>query len=577
MDESFLSILFGGGGEGQNPAAPGEAAGASSGSANPIQNDASTAPRQQQQDTDDDADTAAATAAALESTNRAAEDVAAAAQQQQQQRDREHREQRQRKERAAAAEAAAAAAAAATAPRRTRQGARLGGAGSDSDGDRTSDFDVDDLSGDEDWSEVKSWDPVTLVGPLDNRSALMAMSELDREKFLAERRGRVEKMKERLEVKKMLRVRKGGPQKAKRRQAHDSDEDSDEDEHPTKRVATEKSRRATSMAHLRREREKKSAKGRSRDDSDSDYAQERGQSSKSAKSSDAVDASKSTNRDTKTGEEDVRKSLPSFEEVVSLQLKRAELAEWAFHPHLEKTAKGCFVRYGIGADTKDPSRNVYRICLIDEIKTAARPYTIDGKLVPKSAVMTHASSSRENTFAKVSNSIITDSEYQRWARTMTVEKVAFPAGAVEAKLKDLHAARTYVLSSDEVAKIVEQKKALQKVPTNLTTATSELQRQLAHAIESGDEVARAELQAQLDRLLAMLPKREAQPFATTASAQPTGVAMTGPPMAGMAGIGGLGPGAREWRPKVILMAEVTNKWDKHFAFDPALEGITPAF
>ncbi|KAJ3161231.1 hypothetical protein HDU88_007404 [Geranomyces variabilis] len=577
MDESFLSILFGGGGDGKNPAAAGESA---SGSADPTQNDAS-APRQEQQDTDDDADTAATTAAALESKHRAAEEsataVAAAAQQQQQQRDREHREQRQRKERATAAEAAAAAAAAATAPRRTRQGARLGGAGSDSDGDRTSDFDVDDLSGDEDWSEVKSWDPVTLVGPMDNRSALMAMSELDREKFLAERRGRVEKMKERLEVKKMLRVRKGGPQKTKRRQAHDSDEDSDEDEHPTKRVATEKSRRADSMAHLRREREKKSAKGRSRDDSDSDYAQERGRSSKSAKSSDIADAGKASNRVTETGEEDVRKSLPSFEEVVSLQLKRAELAEWAFHPHLEKTAKGCFVRYGIGADTKDPSRNVYRICLIDEIKPAARPYTIDGKLVPKSAVMTHASSSRENTFAKVSNSMITDSEYQRWARTMTVEKVSFPAGAVEAKLKDLHAARTHVLSSDEVAKIVEQKKALQKVPTNFTTATSELQRQLAHAIESGDEAARAELQAQLDRLLSMLPKRDAQPFATTASVQPAGVAMTGPPMAAIAGIGGLGPGAREWRPKVILMAEVTNKWDKHFAFDPALDGITPAF
>ncbi|TPX59348.1 hypothetical protein PhCBS80983_g02527 [Powellomyces hirtus] len=459
-------------------------------------------------------------------------------------REREREREKQKEKERAAAQAI---------PRRTRQGARLG---SDSDDEQQSSDEDDLLSDGEEWADVKKWEVGSLMGDYEDRRRLAALSELEREKVLAERRSRVEKMKERMEVKKMLRRRQSGQSKNKR--LHDED-----DERPAKRQTTEKARRADSMAHLRREREKKTARALKEDDDD-DYVEVNNvssQRSNEALMEDQRVEPKERDIDNERDTQELLRALPSFSELLSIQVTRAELADWVFNPFFEKAVGGCFVRYGVGADAKDPSRNVYRICQIDGIKAASRPYQVDGKLVPKLATMSHASAQRENTFSKVSNSRITESEYKRWVQTMVFEKVSWPPGHVPRKQDDLEKARNYTLSSEEVAKIVEQKKALQKVPINITTAVPELQRKLMYAEELGDADAQKAIRIQLDKLMAMVPKKDlSMPMSAREKA----------PEAGRLPIGRK---PMEFRPKPIPMSAITNKWDSYFAMDPMLDDI----
>ncbi|KAI8827265.1 uncharacterized protein EV422DRAFT_33882 [Fimicolochytrium jonesii] len=443
-----------------------------------------------------------------------------------------------------------------SAPRRsTRRAPRLEseseGAGSD---------DEDELSDDEEWADVKTWDPDTLIGDAADEQRLNAMSELHRESLIAERRGRLEKMKERLEVKKMVR-RKFGATKPKR-------QNEDEDERPAKRQTKEKTKRDETMASFKREREKHSRAAK-----DGNAMQIDSVHDDHYESDDRLDA------DTEVRRKEISKatkSIPTYEQVLSIQVTRAQLTDWVFAPFFDKTVKGCFVRYGIGADAKDPKKNVYRLCLIDAVTTASRPYSIDDKPVPKSAIMNHAGAQRENTFSKVSNSPVTESEYRRWSETMVFNKIPFPAHHVKNKRDDLDRAKNYVFSSDEVSQMVTSRKALQKAPVNAAVELPALKRQLMYAEEQGNVEEQEQLRAQMDRILLNLSnKKEEETGARALSRSGSDLRIPGTPGNGAApnlassgftaprvtGVGGL------------AMADISNEMDGAFARDPVLEEI----
>ncbi|KND01721.1 uncharacterized protein SPPG_03514 [Spizellomyces punctatus DAOM BR117] len=446
--------------------------------------------------------------------------------------------------------------------RRSRRGGRRD---SDSEEGQSGSEDDDLLSEDEEWAEVKTWDPETLMGDDADRQRLTQMSELDREAILAERKSKFERMRERLEVKRMLKRRMSGQTKSKRQQ-------DDDGPRPSKRQTTEKAKWGDSMASLRREREKKRAGVKDEGEGRKERRRER---SLSFSGSDAEEGEVKGSLDEDeraTQEVDKRvRTLPTFNEVVSIQVTRSELVDWAFAPFFEKTVQGCFVRYGLGQDPKDSTRNVYRVCLIDEIRQASKTYPVDGKPVQKVALMSHAKARRENSFHKVSNGRITEAEYQRWADTMKYENAAdIPIGHIQRKRDDLQRAREYVLSSEEVARIVEQKKALNKMPVNIASEITELRRRVEYAKSTANSDEEAKLQKRLEHLLSMLTSKANKP--ETPSRVRNGVDEKPSRSTPEVKI----PLVRvnsSARLKECSVSMITNEWDAQFAFDPILDEI----
>ncbi|KAJ3013425.1 hypothetical protein HKX48_005759 [Thoreauomyces humboldtii] len=442
--------------------------------------------------------------------------------------------------------------------RRTRRGAQLDSESEDGQAG-SSDDDDDQLSDGEEWADVKTWDLQTLMGDDADRQRLMGMSELAREGVLAERRTRVEKMQERLEVKRMLRRRPSGQPKNKRAT------EVDEDERPAKRQTTEQARRLKSISNLRKEREKKT-KAIMEEDGDDDARSVDSEPRRSRNEHEAK--AKASKRQEEEDARDALRALPTYTEVLKLQITRAELLGWVFAPFFDATAKGCFVRYGVGADAKDPSKNVYRLCYIEHVNETARPYQVEGKTIPKTATMSHASAERDNTFAKVSNSPISQNEYQRWIDTMLYEKIKWE-GSVHEKQEELYKARNHTFTNEEVAAMVAKKTALQRIPVNLTTALPELQRKIMYAEEKGDAEKQAQLQQQLDRLLSLMPKpRKGGPSNTNQR-----VAGASAADASRAALAPGRSGKLDSHLKPVSMKDVSNAWDDKFAFDPALDEV----
>ncbi|KAI9001657.1 hypothetical protein BC832DRAFT_562269 [Gaertneriomyces semiglobifer] len=442
------------------------------------------------------------------------------------------------------------------------------------DSQQTAEEDDDDdlLSDDEGWAEIKTWDPETLMGDETDQAKLMALSELDREAILAERKSKFEQMTERLAVKKMLRRRMGGQAKHKLPSADDRNR-------PAKRQATEKTKFSDSISNLRKQRERKNARAREEGEigEDRDERRRHRSHSRSASLSDADEYDGPRRRKSVSPHSKPRAELPSYSEIRSIQVTRTEIKEWVFRPSFDKTVKGCFVRYGLGPDPQDPSRSVYRLCLVEDVRQTSRVYIIEGKPVHKVGLLKHGMAQREYSFAKVSNGPITQQEYRRWADTMKAERVPdLPPNHVDNKLRDLKNAREHVMTNEEVAQIIEQKRAIQKVPVNIAAEIAETTRRLEYAqdINNAEEIRKAK--EKLEKLQSLIPKPKAlDRISKTSTPDPSNSPVrssTPEPrilLNGAAHMNGFHkPASGKW-------AQITNEWDKQFAFDPILDDIVP--
>lgn len=121
------------------------------------------------------------------------------------------------------------------------------------------------------------------------------------------------------------------------------------------------------------------------------------------------------------------------------------------------------------------------------------------------------------------------------------------------------------MRQEEVARIVEQKRALQKVPVNMASAVPELKRRIEYAESVGDKEQRSKLQAELDHLLSLIPKPK-QP-ATPTSANTPGARIAKSELRRQQ------PNGLRAVPKEVLPSAITNEWDKHFIWDPILDEI----
>jgi RNA polymerase-associated protein RTF1 len=390
-----------------------------------------------------------------------------------------------------------------------------------------------------------------LMGDDDDRAKLSAMTELEREELLADRRDRRAQTRDRERIIQMAREKKareaGGKKKFRQ-----SDADAVTGR-KSKRVAGEEATRGATdksraLAEIAR---KKTTRGDAEedretdedsdeyDDSDEEEVRDeldgispvrekrkptstrargkvkwgrRGGGSESDASDDASDASDDDDDDDGDG-------VPASEpQIRKMFLKRQALEKWVFEPYFAQFAPGCMVRIGIGVDTKTGD-NRYRIA---EIKAVAegkhegfhlREYELpagaggaSAKRTPYWLVLKFGKHERAFKINEVSNGDPTSKEFAEWFAQLANDDRKPPrARDFIVASENIKAAERYRYTSEDVHLMLKKRQEKKGgFHVNLANQKEVLRRLIERAKAEGDDDAVARLSEQYEEVVRQL-------------------------------------------------------------------------
>ncbi|KAJ3262278.1 hypothetical protein HK103_002691 [Boothiomyces macroporosus] len=327
----------------------------------------------------------------------------------------------------------------------------------------------DDYSDDE-WKEVKSWDK-DLMGDSKDRKRLMAMSELEREKELAERREKLDQLNERMILKDRVKSQQKVLDNSK---------------------LTERQRKGQTLENLRKSREKRE-KERSNRSSTKSEKRLRTYSDDSEESEDDYDDSPKKSKHPPI----------TYEEALSIQIKRDELEQWLHKPMFEKAIKGCFLRLSLG-NSGVGKELVYRVVLIEDVKEYKRKYKLNTTFTKVALDVSHGKSKKETLMDMISNQPITAKEWNRYEVQAKIDKVSLTSNHITKKLADLKAIREHVFSDAEITAMIEKKKAMKQVVGNASQERLRLKLELEAAECANDKKLVAELTQRMEDLQSII-------------------------------------------------------------------------
>ncbi|KAI8059854.1 hypothetical protein BC940DRAFT_323675 [Gongronella butleri] len=346
---------------------------------------------------------------------------------------------------------------------------------------------------DEDDMDMVSEEEIDEYGPdlykdEEDRRRLLAMPEVERERILSERSEERQRYLERLEVRKLL---KGG------RNRDDSARRS------TRAKGTGTSKALTELTR-RREEKKTSRSKRHREYSPSPERRSRRRSSYDdfEESDDWASADEEQAR--------AKKRLPSLDELHKAGFTRHMIEQWLYTPFFENTIAGSFVRLYIGTNPKSNNEAVYRLCEVVGIEPWHKMYKISsGVMCNRGIRVKHGKSEKVFPMDIISNSAVTQDEYDRYLKTLDVERVRAPTvEQVDAKSAEISKAKEYVLNDQEVAAMVARKKEVTGASANVAMERAELLARLAHAQAHGDADQVHKVSSRLNELDAINESRQ---------------------------------------------------------------------
>ncbi|KAJ3282081.1 hypothetical protein HK104_011114 [Borealophlyctis nickersoniae] len=347
------------------------------------------------------------------------------------------------------------------------------------------------------------WDPRDLMGDAEDRRRLMAMSEVERESILAERKQKMQDAE--LSRKVSQRVAEiDSVERASRRL-------SGVDDRRLSRRQTGKEKRDQDLAQYQRQREQKKMQDsvRIRRSSYSSFEEE--------SDGEIVDDARPTifvkERDTIIiKERDVPKQRPpTKEEIHSIMVTREDFRKWVFAEWFEKAVTGAYCRLAIGPDPENPGQPKYRLVEIAKIVKRPKVYKItpESLFVDKGFLAKCGSSTSEFLFDVVSNSPFTEREFNRFLIETSRAGERFPDQQFIAEKKaDLEKARNYVYTDEEISEEILRKKAVQVMPLNPEKEVTYLKSQLEIAMFQNDDAKTRSLRAELERVQAFLTRSE---------------------------------------------------------------------
>ncbi|CAF1103389.1 unnamed protein product [Adineta ricciae] len=205
------------------------------------------------------------------------------------------------------------------------------------------------------------------------------------------------------------------------------------------------------------------------------------------------------NSQSSTKEEDTRKSCTPITEksqLKSMVLSRFRMEKWCHAPFFPKVAKGAFVRINIGQHNGAP---VYRVCEIRDVVETAKVYNLGATRTNKGLRLKHGDHERVFRLEFVSNSEISDKEFQRWREAVIKRGMTLPTlKDMKRKVAEIDECKQHVLSNADITKIVQEKSRFRKVPINYAMAKNELLKEIDIAVSENDLKRESELRQKLE-------------------------------------------------------------------------------
>ncbi|UJR09158.1 hypothetical protein I4U23_013406 [Adineta vaga] len=191
-----------------------------------------------------------------------------------------------------------------------------------------------------------------------------------------------------------------------------------------------------------------------------------------------------------------RTQITTKSELKSMVLSRFRMEKWCHAPFFPKVAKGAFVRINIGQNNGSP---VYRICEIRDVVETGKIYNLGATRTNKGLRLKHGHNERVFRLEFVSNSEISDSEFKRWRETTIKQGVSLPTVKdLDNKVTEINKCKQYVLSNQDISKIVEEKSRFRKTPINYAMAKNELLKEIDIAKDENDIERETELRKKLN-------------------------------------------------------------------------------
>ncbi|CAF1067804.1 unnamed protein product [Adineta steineri] len=190
--------------------------------------------------------------------------------------------------------------------------------------------------------------------------------------------------------------------------------------------------------------------------------------------------------------------ITTKDQLKSMILSRFRMEKWCHSPFFSDVAKGSFVRINIGQNNGEP---VYRVCEISDVVETGKIYNLGSTRTNKGLRLKHGNNERVFRLEYVSNNEISDNEFQRWREAMIRQGISLPTlDDIDKKMKEIEKCKHYVLSNNDITKIVQEKKRFRKAPTNYAMSKNDLLKEIEMAKDENDIEREGELRKQLTEM-----------------------------------------------------------------------------
>ncbi|KAK7057380.1 Plus3 domain-containing protein [Favolaschia claudopus] len=331
----------------------------------------------------------------------------------------------------------------------------------------------------------------------DDRAALLAKTEIEREQILAARLDevdhlRVRKHLDKLHAQQLAAAEKSEPKRLPRSSGKDKVKDKTLNALKAKRKAKDERKRERGASPKQR--------SSSPMDMSEDESEEDGQVSKTDQENERLFGRKPHSKDENEG------PLTS-DHLLKIALTRDALVKHTASPWFEQIITGAWVRYCIGQDAEKGNEQVYRVCQIIGLAPSAKPYKLGDKTMHHSFMLKHGNAERPWQMDRTSNAQWTTDEFKRMLDTCATEKVILPSRKeVDERFNEMQDLLTKNATEDDITAMIARKRQSTANGTGTSTPALNLaerarlnaQRTLAQRRHDFDEV--RDIDAQLAAL-----------------------------------------------------------------------------
>ena len=379
------------------------------------------------------------------------------------------------------------------------------------------------------------------MGDDDDRDRLLAMTELEREETLADRRDARAKIQDRKRIIQMAKEKKARDSGALKKKFKPSDATAGR---KSGRVAGADAREPSKTKKALEDIAKKKRAAMDRrvddddddddsDDYDSDELEDedltgilptREKASSRARGRARAGASDDEYSDDDE-EDDGGDRVPAAEaQIRKIILKRETLEKWVTEPYFEQCAPKCMVRIGIERN-RETGENKYVVAeIVDVAEEKHGNYVLgeysyghhpQNKEPPKKTgkwlILRYGDASTDRAFSidKVSNAEVTAGEYVKWCKKMEESGRRMPQlRDVAAAEENIKFASSYRYTSEDVQKMIQKKReGRDGLAPNLAMEKETIRRLIARAKAEGDDEAVETLTARLEVVMETLTKQ----------------------------------------------------------------------